>query len=212
MRSNSARVIVCLVALVESSTMNVDRVLRESTRARTFTLPNSVTEAFGIFSVSSRSRSAVGFHSTDAALTCCPTVAPPPGRRPVPGPGGPASRRARSRAPYAARFGECTPAGANQLQTGCLFRRGGRADRRARRRKRCARTWLAPARAGGSGCVKPSPGASEYERKRPAHTARAAHSAAFGLDLWFKPLAVIHRWSRARPLGTNLFHLAQCVA
>src|SRR6516225_7184424 len=78
-RSNSARLIVCLVALVESSTMNVDRVLRESTRALTFTLPNSVTEAFGIFSVSSRSRSAEGFHSTDAAFTCCPTVAPPPG-------------------------------------------------------------------------------------------------------------------------------------
>src|SRR5215471_5782989 len=64
--------------------MNVDRVLRESTRALTFTLPNSVTDAFGIFSVSSRSRSAEGFHSTDAAFTCCPTVAPPPGRGPCP--------------------------------------------------------------------------------------------------------------------------------
>src|SRR6266516_4203754 len=77
--------------------MNVDRVLRESTRARTFTLPNSVTEAFGIFSVSSRSRSAVGFHSTAAAFTCCPTVAPPPGRRPEPGPGLPAAGHARVR-------------------------------------------------------------------------------------------------------------------
>src|SRR5215469_18889576 len=64
--------------------MNVDLVLRESTRALTFTSPNSVTEAFGIFSVSSRSRSVVGFHSTDAAFTCCPTVAPPLERRPVP--------------------------------------------------------------------------------------------------------------------------------
>src|SRR5690242_14549186 len=64
--------------------MNVDRVLRESTRALTFTLPNSVTDAFGIFSVSSRSRSAEGFHSTEAAFTCCPTVAPPPGRGPCP--------------------------------------------------------------------------------------------------------------------------------
>src|SRR5215469_6838994 len=40
----------------------------------------------------------------------------------------------------------------------------------------------------------------------------AAHYARFGLDLWFKPLAVIHRWSRPGPLGANLFHLAQCVA
>src|SRR5690348_1712426 len=34
----------------------------------------------------------------------------------------------------------------------------------------------------------------------------------FGLDLWFKPLALIHRWSRAGPLGANLFYLTQCVA
>src|SRR5215471_962513 len=34
----------------------------------------------------------------------------------------------------------------------------------------------------------------------------------FGLDLWFKPLAIIHRWSRAGPLGANLFYLTQCVA
>src|SRR6516164_3619529 len=90
-RSYSARVIVCLVALVESSTMNVDLVLRESTRALTFTLPNSVTEAFGIFSASSRRRSVVGFHSTDAAFTWCPTVAPPLGRRPTPYQGLPAA-------------------------------------------------------------------------------------------------------------------------
>src|SRR5216683_2902034 len=57
--------------------MNVDLVLRESTRALTTTLPNSVTWQFGIFSVSSRSRSAVGFHSTDAALTPYTTTAPP---------------------------------------------------------------------------------------------------------------------------------------
>src|SRR5258706_15565595 len=69
---------VCLVALVESSTMNVDLVLRESTRAFTTTLSNSVTWLFGIFSVSSRSRSAVGFHSTDEALTPYTTTAPPP--------------------------------------------------------------------------------------------------------------------------------------
>src|SRR5579871_1046463 len=34
----------------------------------------------------------------------------------------------------------------------------------------------------------------------------------FGLDLWFKPLAIIHRWSRAGPLGANLFYLTQCAA
>src|SRR6059058_4471502 len=79
MRSYSARVIVCLVALVESSTMNVDLVLRESTLAFTATLPNSVITAFGIFSASSRSRAVVGFHSTVAAFTSCAT-APPPGR------------------------------------------------------------------------------------------------------------------------------------
>src|SRR5260370_7989110 len=61
--------------------MNVDLVLRESTRALTTTLPNSVTWLFGIFSVSSRSRSAVGFHSTDAALTPYTTAAPPPRAR-----------------------------------------------------------------------------------------------------------------------------------
>src|SRR6476660_1411650 len=81
MRSYSARVIVCLVALVESSTMKVDLVLRESTLALTATLPNSVITAFGIFSASSRSRAVVGFHSTVAAFTSCAT-APPPGRAP----------------------------------------------------------------------------------------------------------------------------------
>src|SRR5215471_17898035 len=34
----------------------------------------------------------------------------------------------------------------------------------------------------------------------------------FGLDLWFKPLSIIDRWSRAGPLGANLFYLAQRVA
>jgi hypothetical protein len=58
--------------------MNVDLVLRESTRAVTSTLPNSVIRLFGIFSVSSRSRRAVGFHSTDAAFTPYTTTAPPP--------------------------------------------------------------------------------------------------------------------------------------
>src|ERR1700735_1472109 len=71
---------VCLVALVESSTMKVDFVLRESTRALTTTLPNSVTWQLGIFSVSSRSRSALGFHSADAALNSYTTTAPPHGR------------------------------------------------------------------------------------------------------------------------------------
>src|SRR5580698_2736442 len=78
MRSYSSRVMVCLVAFVESSTTKVERVLRESTLALTTTLPNSVTWLFGIFSVSTRSRSVVGFHSTDAALTSYTTTSPPP--------------------------------------------------------------------------------------------------------------------------------------
>src|SRR5450755_4511350 len=78
-RSCSWRVMVCLVALVESSTTNVDRMLRESTRALTTTLPNSVTWLLGICSVSSRSRAAVGFHSTDAAFTLYTTTDPPRG-------------------------------------------------------------------------------------------------------------------------------------
>src|SRR6266571_2156042 len=93
MRSYSARVIVCLAALVESSTTKVDRVLRESTLAFTTTLPNSVSWLFGIFSVSSRSRSVVGFHSTDAALTSYTTTSPPPGACAV-APSGPRRRRA----------------------------------------------------------------------------------------------------------------------
>jgi hypothetical protein len=55
----------------------VDRVLRESTRAFTATFPNSVSWLFGIFSVSSRSRSADGFHSTDTAFTWYTTSTPP---------------------------------------------------------------------------------------------------------------------------------------
>lgn len=34
---------------------------------------------------------------------------------------------------------------------------------------------------------------------------------AFGLDLWFKPLAAIRGWSRVRPLRTYLLHAAQCL-
>src|SRR5215469_7307853 len=111
---------VCLVALVESSTTNVDRVLRESTLALTTTLSNSVIWLLGIFSVSSRSRSAVGFHSTNAALTSYTTTVPPrwrlqvastlnaplrdwhPGQHEV----GPDMRD---------RFGECTPDGLAQI-------------------------------------------------------------------------------------------------
>src|SRR5215469_3901235 len=76
-RSYSSRVMVCLVALVESSTTKVDLVLRESTLALTTTLSNSVTWLLGIFSVNCRSRSGVGFHSTNAALTSYTTTAPP---------------------------------------------------------------------------------------------------------------------------------------
>src|SRR5215469_13558535 len=83
MRSYSALVMVCLVALVESSTTNVDLVLRESTLALTTTLSNSVTWLLGIFSVNSRSRSPVGFHSTNAALTSYTTTAPPRWRLPA---------------------------------------------------------------------------------------------------------------------------------
>src|SRR6201995_6111090 len=57
--------------------MYVDLVLRESTRAFTATFPNSVSWLFGIFSVSSRSRSVDGFHSTDAAFTWYTTDTPP---------------------------------------------------------------------------------------------------------------------------------------
>src|SRR5579859_2081694 len=192
--------------------MNVDRVLRESTRARTFTLPNSVTEAFGIFSVSSRSRSTVGFHSTVAAFTCCPTVAPPPGRRPRAPVRGPAGRRARSRAPYAARFGECTRQGANECRPGARYAGAARAAAVAAEEicARGARTLAVPGVV--SGCGKLSPSHPENERKRRPKRPPPAHSATFGLDLWFKPLALIHRWSRARPLGANLLHVTKCVA
>src|SRR5215831_2307422 len=81
MRSYSAREMVCFVALVESSTMKVDLVLRESTLALTTTLPNSVTWLLGIFSVSSRSRPAAGLNSTCAALTSYTTAAPPRWRK-----------------------------------------------------------------------------------------------------------------------------------
>ncbi len=57
--------------------MKVERVLRESTRAFTTTLPNSVFWQFGIFSVSSRNRSVLGFHSTAVAFTSYATSAPP---------------------------------------------------------------------------------------------------------------------------------------
>src|ERR1700722_17079878 len=70
---------VCLVALVESATTNVDRVLRASTRALTTTLPNSVSWLLGICSVSSRSRAGAGFHSADAASTWYATADPPQG-------------------------------------------------------------------------------------------------------------------------------------
>src|SRR5215471_13452046 len=81
MRSYSAREMVCFVALVESSTMKVDLVLRESTLALTTTLPNSVTWLLGIFSVSSRSRPAAGLNSTCSALTSYTTAAPPRWRK-----------------------------------------------------------------------------------------------------------------------------------
>src|SRR5215831_7388229 len=81
MRSYSAREMVCFVALVESSTMKVDLVLRESTLALTTTLPNSVTWLLGIFSVNSRSRPAAGLNSTCAALTSYTTAAPPRWRK-----------------------------------------------------------------------------------------------------------------------------------
>src|ERR1700750_3284827 len=81
-RSYSARVMVCPRELVESSTRYVDRVLRESTRALTFTFPNSVTEALGISSVSAPTGPAVGFHPTREPLTWYATIVPPPGHTP----------------------------------------------------------------------------------------------------------------------------------
>src|SRR5215467_14490286 len=84
MRSYSSRVIVWLVAFVESSTTKVDLVLRESTRALTTTLSNSVSWLLGIFSVSSRTRAAVGLNSACAALTSYTTTAPPRWRKHTP--------------------------------------------------------------------------------------------------------------------------------
>ena len=51
-------------------------MLREWTNALTLTLPNSVTEAFGIFSVSSRNRAGQGFHSTREPFTWYTTAVP----------------------------------------------------------------------------------------------------------------------------------------
>ena len=56
-------------------------MLRESTRALTLTFPNSVTEAFGISSVSSRNRAGEGFHSTREPFTWYTTTVPPLGQR-----------------------------------------------------------------------------------------------------------------------------------
>jgi len=70
-------VIVRFVTFEESSTMYVERALRESTRAFTARFPNSVTWLFGISSASSRNRLAGGFHSTDFALSSYATFAPP---------------------------------------------------------------------------------------------------------------------------------------
>src|ERR1035437_10770804 len=130
MRSYSSRVMVCLVALVESSTMNVDRVLRESTFVLTTRLPNSVTWLFGIFSASTRIRSVVAFHSTDAALTSYTTTPPPDALC-----GRSARGLARCGAGQNARavlagFGECTPTRRDQMCAGpadwlARFRRAG---------------------------------------------------------------------------------------
>src|SRR6516162_9551519 len=190
--------------------MNVDRVLRESTRALTFTLPNSVTEAFGIFSVSSRSRSAEGFHSTDAAFTCCPTVAPPPGHGRCLAPVLPAVGHARLR-PKLRDLGSVPRQGPDECRPGASYARIAAGTRR-RDRERCSRR---PACPGPCRWRPPRKAAARWignERKPRQETTATAHSARLGLDLWCKPLAVIHRWSRAGPLGANLLHLAQCVA
>src|SRR5262245_35734875 len=209
MRSNSARAIVCLVALVESSTMKVDLVLRESTLALTATLPNSVITAFGIFSASSRSRAAVGFHSTVAAFTSCAT-APPPGR---------ASSTLHARA--------CLPQRTVMYVLRCEIRgvypgtthsiAGGqrtfgqspaRPDRRA-----VAADGLA--RAGQHGEMpspegaKAAPGKVRKMQHLPAHGHGGGAFPAFGLDLWFKPLPAIRGWSRVRSLRAHLLYVAQ---
>src|SRR2546429_3510893 len=209
MRSNSARVIVCLVALVESSTMKVDLVLRESTLALTATLPNSVITAFGIFSASSRSRAVVGFHSTVAAFTSCAT-APPPGR---------ASSTLHART--------CLP----QRTVMCVLRceiRGvypGATPVNCRRSGTFARAPRCPIRARSPGAGRHGPAGTarcllrKARKSRPATGGKGsiwpAHShvsgafLAFGLDLWYKPLLAIRGWSRVRPLRAHLLHVAQ---
>src|SRR5215472_5808990 len=52
----------------------------------------------------------------------------------------------------------------------------------------------------------------ENERKRILSGHRWRIPGGLGLDLWFKPLGVIHRWSRAGPLGPHLLHAAQGAA
>src|SRR5215472_11233824 len=209
MRSNSARVIVCLVALVESSTMKVDLVLRESTRAFTATLPNSVITAFGIFSASSRSRAVVGFHSTVAAFTSCAT-APPPGRAS-------GTLHARTYRP--------------QRTAMCALRCEIRGVYPGRTRGKCGRsgTFLSWSRVARSGCgrrERADPGGKHGKAPSPEGTKvpsgkarKRQHLAgtqpcrraflAFGLDLWFKPLPAIRGWSRVRPLRAHLLHMAQ---
>src|SRR5215470_16135680 len=209
MRSNSARVIVCLVALVESSTMKVDLVLRESTLALTATLPNSVITAFGIFSASSRSRAVVGFHSTVAAFTSCAT-APPPGR---------ASSTLHARTCLPQRTVMCvlrceirgvypgtTPV--NGRRQGLFCPGPARPDRRA-----VAGTGRASA---GKHGKMPSPegtkvasGQAGKRQHLPVHRQVSGAFPAFGLDLWFKPLPAIRGWSRARPIRAHLLHVAQ---
>src|SRR5215471_7384696 len=66
---------------------------------------------------------------------------------------------------------------------------------------------MAPARAGET----QSFARAENERKRPLEGALGCIQERLGLDLWFKPLDVIHCWSRAGPLGPNLFYVAQRV-
>src|SRR5215472_18711474 len=52
---------------------------------------------------------------------------------------------------------------------------------------------------------------AKNECKRPREGAVGCIQEGLGLDLWFKPLGVIHRWSRAGALGPHLLHAAQCV-
>src|SRR5215813_10261641 len=189
--------------------MYVDLVLRESTFALTATLPNSVTTAFGIFSASSRRRSASGFHSTVAAFTSCATCSSSSARliaRSVPGPclpqrtvmctvdceiwrvypgmGG-SIANGRALPPRPVWHDGPTAEGAAPAWAG---------KRAEMRSEKAAKPCLAAARKG-------------YIWWHAA-TSRAL-SSAFGLDLWFKPLAAIRGWSRVRPLRAHLFHVAQ---